>query len=393
MTKVSIVKSVRPATGFQEVREQVKKSIDLLGGIGEFINPGDRVFVKPSLLLSKGPEFAITTNPVVVQSVVDIVLKEGKAGRVIVGDMPRQSSWSRDVLKGTGTESVAIEAGAEVRYIDEDRLVEVEIPEGVVMAKALLPETVLSVDKVIYIPKLKTHWITIITCAIKSAQGLLVSQEKAKFHRQDLHHKLVDLFRVVRPNLCVVDALTVMEGQGPAWGTPVRFDTIVSGGDAVAVDSVCASMMGFDPFEVPTTRIAHHDGLGQGDLNRITVVGNSLEEARRTVKRADANIEGVHPKVETFVGGPCIGCLVSSRALIETAMATGALERVDRLSVITGVDVHLPRNPKGEMVFVVGDCAEKHRARGIFVPGCPPLNAMVDGMKKLEEYLKQKDKN
>jgi len=390
MAKVSIVKSNGEVSTLGEIREMVKKSIDLLGGIGQFIKPGERVFIKPNILLPKSPEFAVTTEPKVVQSVVHIVLNEGKARKVIVGDIPRLKLWSREVMKETGIEAAAVEAGAEVRYIDEEPQREVEIPGGVVMSKTLLPETVLSVDKIIYLPKLKTHYITKMTGAVKSAHGLQVDQEREKFHREDLHHKLVDLLRAIRPHLCIVDAITVMEGQGPAFGNPVRFDTIVSGPDPVAVDSVCASMIGFDPFEIPTIRIAHYDGLGQGDLKKIDIVGNSLEEVRKPVKRADDNIEGVHPKIETFVGGTCVGCLTSSRGFIDSIIARGLIEKLEKVSVVTGLDIHFGHEPKGEMVFVLGDCAEKYRNKGIFIPGCIPFDSWTEAIKRVEEYVNQK---
>ncbi len=307
-----------------------------------------------------------------------------------MGDIPRLKLWSREVMKETGIEAAAVEAGAEVRYIDEEPQREVEIPGGVVMSKTLLPETVLSVDKIIYLPKLKTHYITKMTGAVKSAHGLQVDQEREKFHREDLHHKLVDLLRAIRPHLCIVDAITVMEGQGPAFGNPVRFDTIVSGPDPVAVDSVCASMIGFDPFEIPTIRIAHYDGLGQGDLKKIDIVGNSLEEVRKPVKRADVNIEGVHPKIETFVGGTCVGCLTSSRGFIDSIIARGLIEKLEKVSVVTGLDIHFGHEPKGEMVFVLGDCAEKYRNKGIFIPGCIPFDSWTEAIKRVEEYVNQK---
>lgn len=390
MTRVAIVKNHRQTSALEDVREMVKKSIDLLGGIGQFINPGERVFIKPCTLFPKAPEFAVTTDPKVVQAVVDIALQEGKAGKVVVSDIPRLKLMARDVLKESGIEAAANEAGGEVTYIDEDPQVEVDIPGGMVMSKTLLPKTVFSVDKIIYIPKLKTHYITKITAAVKSAHGLQVDGEREKFHREDLHHKLVDLLRVVKPHLCIVDALTVMEGQGPAFGNPVRFDTIVSGPDPVAVDSVCASMMGFDPFEIPTIRIAHIDGLGQGDLKHINIVGNSLEEVRKRVKRADHNIEGVHSKIETFVGGTCVGCLTSSRGFIDSIIARGLIEKLDKLSVVTGLDINFGHEPTGEMVFVLGDCAEKYRDKGIFIPGCIPFDSWTVAIRKVEEYVERK---
>jgi uncharacterized protein (DUF362 family) len=390
VTKVAIVKRDGQTNQLAHIREMVKESIDLLGGIKAFIHPGETVFIKPNTLLPRSPEYAVTTDPRVVQSVVEIALDEGRAGKVIVGDIPRLKMKAREVMKATGIEAAAVAAKAEVRYIDEDPQVEVEIPGGVVMSKTLLPETLFQVDKIIYLPKLKTHYIAKITGAVKSAHGLQGDEERMKFHREDLHHKLVDLLRVIKPHLCVVDAITVMEGQGPAFGNPVRFDAIVSGADAVAVDSVCASMMGFDPFEVPTIRIAHHDGLGQGDLTKIDIVGTPLEAVRKPVKRADHNIEGVHPKIETFVGGTCVGCLTSSRGFIDSIIARGLIEKLDKVSVVTGLNINFGHEPNGEMVFVLGDCAAPYRDKGIFIPGCIPFDSWTEAIRKVEEYVERK---
>ena len=52
MAKVSIVKSNGEVSTLGEIREMVKKSIDLLGGIGQFIKPGERVFIKPNITLN-----------------------------------------------------------------------------------------------------------------------------------------------------------------------------------------------------------------------------------------------------------------------------------------------------------------------------------------------------
>jgi len=44
----------------------------------------------------------------------------------------------------------------------------------------------------------------------------------------------------------VVDGIIGMEGEGPYAGDPVRCGVIIAGFDPVAVDAVCAKLMGFD---------------------------------------------------------------------------------------------------------------------------------------------------
>jgi len=390
MPEVSVVRSPEAPKSYEEVKNMVRRAIDLLGGIDKFINRTDTVLIKPNTLLPLPPEKAVTTDPRVVQATAEIVKERVKEGRVVVGDIPRLKLRSRDVLKTTGIEGAARKAGVEVAYLDEDVQIEVSIPNATVLGRTRLPKIVLDADAVIYLPKLKTHYISGITAAIKSAHGLQITEDRAKYHRQDLNHKLVDLLRVVKPTLTVVDAILSMEGQGPVVGRPVQLNVIVAGNDAVAVDTVCASIMGFDPFEIPTTRIAYWDGLGEADLSKITIKGNSIEEVKRNFRRCDRTIEGVHPKIETFVGGTCPGCQTSSRGFIDMILDRGWAEKLDKLSIITGLDVNLAREPSGEIVFVLGDCAKNHADKGIFIPGCIPFDTWTVGIATLEEYLKKK---
>ena len=72
--------------------------------------------------------------------------------------------------------------------------------------------------------------------------------------------------------------------------TGVRPGVIVAGTNCVNIDSVCMSVMGFDPmadrgtppFEVcdSTLRLAESVGLGTRDLKQIEVAGTRIEEAR-----------------------------------------------------------------------------------------------------------------
>jgi hypothetical protein len=43
--------------------------------------------------------------------------------------------------------------------------------------------------------------------------------------------------------------------------------------------------MGFDPMEIPYLRLAHAMGLGFVELPAITVVGDSIAQVRRPVRR------------------------------------------------------------------------------------------------------------
>ena len=75
-----------------------------------------------------------------------------------------------------------------------------------------------------------------------------------------LSQKLVDLLKVVKPSLNIVDGVVGMEGYGPTrGGIPKEIGLIAAGKDPVAVDAVCSKIMGYDPMFIDTTRIADYE--------------------------------------------------------------------------------------------------------------------------------------
>ena len=79
------------------VEAAVRRAVDLLGGMGRFVRPGQRVLVKTNLLLPSDPDRAIVTHPAVVRAVV--LLAQEAGGRVLIADNPGVSTihynWQR----------------------------------------------------------------------------------------------------------------------------------------------------------------------------------------------------------------------------------------------------------------------------------------------------------
>ena len=72
-----------------------------------------------------------------------------------------------------------------------------------------------------------------------------------------------------------------MEGRGPTAGKPVNLNLAVASTDFIAADTVGAHIMGFDPDEIGYLHHAVTDGLGEGNLERIRILGDPIESCRR----------------------------------------------------------------------------------------------------------------
>lgn len=96
------------------------------------------------------------------------------------------------------------------------------------------------------------------------------------------HRLLADLFRTLPCDMAVVDGILAMEGEGPVEGSAVPMGVILAGSDPVAVDTVAASLMGFDPQAIGYLRLLGEQGLGMNDMAKIDLPPVLLLQLTRT---------------------------------------------------------------------------------------------------------------
>ena len=149
---------------------------------------------------------------------------------------------------------------------------------------------------IIHLPTIKTHGHTGavggdltqtsdemkhggITCAMKNAFGGLLTKRRHYSH-QYMSEVLVDLLIIqkqLHPSiLAIVDGTVCGDGAGPRTMIPKIKNYLLAGYDQVAVDTVVAKMLGFDPLKLPAIKLAHDEGLGCGDFDQIEIVGDDV---------------------------------------------------------------------------------------------------------------------
>ncbi|MBW1960859.1 MAG: DUF362 domain-containing protein [Deltaproteobacteria bacterium] len=356
------------------VKEMIDEAVSLIGGFKALIKTGDRVFIKPNIFSAQHPDQATITDPRVLEATVQLV-KDMGAVEIQVGENPA-IALARDVMEANGLGERLRRYGMKVVYLDQQPHEKVTVPGADVMHEVDFPECVLKADRYISLPKMKTHAMTLVTLGIKNSLGLLPEHEKkGRLHHEAIHQKLVDIMRIKRPDLVVLDGIIAGEGQGPIFIEPVPLKLILSSTDTVALDAVASSIMGLDPFEVTTTRIAHTAGLGTADLNNISIRGRQIDEVRRSFKRAVHSPIGFAPNAHVYVGGGCVVCQSIARFALDKMKMDGILESAGEFSLAIGTNPPVPEAPPGKLILL-GDCVpEDIRHRGIFLDGCPAFTA------------------
>jgi len=274
MTKVAVVQAYSYDT--QIVEQAMTELLAHLGGISQYIQPGERVLVKPNMLEGLPSEKATTTHPEVVRAVIRLVKSCGAT--VVVGDSPGLGNTLK-VAEKCGILAVCREENVEVIPFEEPT--ELPLPDGVILKKLMVAKVFREVDKVISLAKMKTHSFMGVTGAVKNLFGFFVGPDKAQFHlrmkrRADFAQMLVDLYGGIKPVLSIVDGIIGMEGAGPRNGQPVQCGLLLAGTCGFAVDLVMAEIMGFKAEQMPVAQAALLAKLSPS-LQELELVGSASQ--------------------------------------------------------------------------------------------------------------------
>jgi uncharacterized protein (DUF362 family) len=262
-----------------ELRNALIRLLAPLGGMAAFVQPGERVLLKPNLLSAKAPDAAVTTNPEVVRAVIEMVREAG--GIPFVGDSPGIGKLQR-VAEKCGIFQVLAETGTELVEFTES----VQVAGPGFFKRFELAKPYLEADRVINLPKLKTHGMMTMTCAVKNLFGAVVGAGKIAWHlragedRELFAQMLLEIYQLRKPDLNIVDAITAMEGDGPSGGDPRHVGLLIAGVNAVSVDVVAAEILGIPKKLLYLERVAERLALSGAVRSSIRISGYPIVEAR-----------------------------------------------------------------------------------------------------------------
>ncbi|MBN1330109.1 MAG: DUF362 domain-containing protein [Candidatus Heimdallarchaeota archaeon] len=337
-TPVAIVKVEN-----NDVEKAVRKAIDLLGGIKTILQPFDNVLLKPNLSLAlDDPNMRnkVCTDPRVVEAVTKIIAEEGK--KILIGDCSGANTigGTHKALEKSGFMHLKELPDVSIRSLEQNGFVAAEI-HGKLLSNANISRDVLGAEAIINLPKMKTHGLTVISGAMKNLYGTIVGGDKTRIHgfatnSKDFSQCLVDLYRFIKPKIVlnIMDAIIAMEGLGPSIsGKAVTMNLILASVDAVALDTVAFQLMGYNtPEIIPPIRLAREQGLGEGKLENIRIIGEAIAKHKRKFKLPPttrfihlsfmkfSKIISFFAKAPKYTSG-CIGCTTCVKSCPKGAIA------------------------------------------------------------------------
>lgn len=273
---------VEPLSGYERtlVEAGVAKVLGPLGGMGAFVKPGQRVLIKPNMLAGKSPDKAVTTHPEVVRAVIREVQQAGAIPSV--GDSPGIGSCQQ-VARKCGILDIVEESGVQLAPFSDSRPAPFQ---GGTFHHLELASDALDADVIINLPKLKTHQMMGLTCAVKNLFGAVVGMRKPQLHLQAGRDKalfaqmLLELAAYLQPALTIVDAVVGMQGNGPGSGDPVKIGALLAGRNPLAVDAIALDLVGLPAEACWTQKIALEEQRFGARLAEVEILGASPQHLR-----------------------------------------------------------------------------------------------------------------
>jgi uncharacterized protein (DUF362 family) len=254
--------------------ENLRRALERLGGIEKFVKRNAKVVIKPNLLTAKEPEYAVTTNPLLVGALVKMCYEAG-ARIVVVLDRPVGSP--RLTFEVSGIAKATQSAGGQIKILTDRNFENTLIPEGQVLKSWPLAKDVFEADVFINVPIAKDHSLATLTMAMKNLMGIM-GGNRSQVHI-NFHQKIVDLNTLVRPHLVVLDAHRILVRNGPTGGSlsDVKVaNTLVVGTNQVSVDAYGATLFGLAPENLLYLILAKERSLGEINLNKLKIIKENL---------------------------------------------------------------------------------------------------------------------
>ncbi len=255
----------------------VARVLEYLGGLKAFISAGQRVLIKPDLMLDYPGNGTQTTDPEFVAAVGRLARECG--AEISIGDSPFVLRGDIDEFwERTGMSQVARRDG--FRLVNFEMVGSHAVPIDTTVY--YISKAVFEADLIINLPLLKHDpWVGL-AGGVRNLLGTVPGFQKGRLFKnasngKELARILVDIYSAVRPGLTLMQA-PLINGAGENGNG--QDCCVAASPDAVAVDSVMTNALNLESQKIHTTRMAGDAGLGIAWMEGINIEGEPLENLR-----------------------------------------------------------------------------------------------------------------
>ena len=258
-----------------DIRKSLEQGLNFIDGLHGLKSP---VIIKPNICTGEEKSGFANTNVKVVEALITLVLEKDSTVSIKIVESDSGAKFADDAFRTFGytdLEERMKRLGFDVSLVNLSRSPTAPVQlDGLYFKDPELPTIITEPSFFVSLAVAKTHGLAFITGTLKNLFGLLPRKDQFVYHPH-INEIIVDLNRVVRSDLCIVDARVGIEG----WAGPRKrhLDAFIVGKNTVSVDSTMARVMGFDPCMIRQLLVAEKVGLGS---LHPKVLGVSVESIR-----------------------------------------------------------------------------------------------------------------
>jgi uncharacterized protein (DUF362 family) len=261
-----------------EIAKAIARQFELLGGLEKFVSRGDSVLIKPNFIAPRARRCATQTDPAVLLEVVKLLKDFG--AKPFIGDSP---AWSNvfACVKALKMEDALKKMAIPLKQLNKPKYCRI----GAKDTEVGISSVALDADVIINMPKFKAHQQLAATFAIKNMFGCVTGKRKALWHfskgknADEFCELLIEVYKYLNPAFTIIDAVTAMDGPGPIRGRARSLGWLIGGTEPIACETVCCKLINIKPQDIPIIKTATQMGFGCSELDKITILGDSLPES------------------------------------------------------------------------------------------------------------------
>lgn len=306
----------------EKVKKVLIEGLDLIGGVGAFVKKDEKVLLKVNSLMNTPVEKPACTHPVMLRAVIQILKPITK--NIFVGDSPGVGTFEFCAKRNGLKEVIDSEGATLVNILKEEYEL---INKNPLKYRSFKTDPLIGeMDKIINLPRFKTHGLMYLTLCIKNMFGLIPGTSKPGYHlragtdKRLFSQMFIDIFNSRLPDLNILDGIIGMEGNGPGGGDPVNLKVILMGANGFAVDLVAPKIVGLNPYDVYINEVYRDDVLKGKELE-VKVMGEKIEDVFhkgfKSVPRESFTkpgfffklIKGLITPKQIYIKQKCTGCL------------------------------------------------------------------------------------
>jgi len=273
--KQSVISIVEATPLDKDLKGDIKKVVEKIGGFGKALKKSDKILIKPNWNTGD-PWPGGGTDAGFLRALIEVLQDAGYAN-LTVGDSCGPWGPSERVYKALGHDVVCKETGVKLIDFEKEPWMHITNPKAEFLGRfpgGYADRTVgytaalRNFDKVIYSPVMKTHFLGHITMALKLSVGILHRADRGgqlhNFNHIFVGPQAAEINLPFQPDMVIMDGRRSFIAGGPSQGQMVKPGFILASGDQVAND-----VMGIKILQEWYPRVQNKITMDAWHLNQI----------------------------------------------------------------------------------------------------------------------------